>query len=132
MAEDRVALPGSDRQAAPNAQAIGPTDPDQQIEVTVLVKSRETDSRTTLAAMAGQSPQERKYLSREEFAQTHGAEQADLDQIAVWAESQALTVVETSVARRSVVLSGTVAAFTAAFGVTLTARTHCSGRVWAG
>jgi kumamolisin len=122
MAEDRVALPGSDRQAAPNAQAIGPTDPDQQIEVTVLVKSRETDSRTTLAAMAGQSPQERKYLSREEFAQTHGAEQADLDQIAVWAESQALTVVETSVARRSVVLSGTVAAFTAAFGVTLTAQ----------
>ena len=48
----------------------------------------------------------------------------DLDHVAAWAEAQGLDVVEASVGRRSLVLSGTVAALAAAFGATLTMQTN--------
>jgi hypothetical protein len=62
---------------------------------------------------------QRKFLTREEFAAQHGAAQADLDKVAAFAQAHGLTVAESSAARRTVVLSGTVAQMEAAFGVSL-------------
>jgi kumamolisin len=62
---------------------------------------------------------QRKHLSREDFAGTYGADPADLKRIADFASKAGLTVLESSPARRTVVLSGTAAQMSAAFGVTL-------------
>jgi kumamolisin len=58
-------------------------------------------------------------MSREEFANRYGAAPDDLKKITDFAKAAGLTVVETSAARRTVVLSGTVGQMNAAFGVNL-------------
>jgi kumamolisin len=60
-----------------------------------------------------------KFLSREDFAARYGASQADLDAVAEFARSHGLSVVESSVARRTVVVSGSVAQMMQAFAVEL-------------
>jgi len=67
------------------------------------------------AAPAGQ----KKFLAREDFAVLYGAAQADLDAVAMFARSHGLRVVESSVPRRSVLVSGTVAQMNLAFAVEL-------------
>ena len=55
-------------------------------------------------------------LSREEFAQQYGADPADIQKVAAFAAGEGLTVESSDAARRTVVLSGTLAALTQAFG----------------
>jgi hypothetical protein len=61
----------------------------------------------------------RKHISRQDFAAQFGADQADLDKVADFGKSHGLKVVESSIARRSMVLSGTVHQMSNAFAVTL-------------
>jgi kumamolisin len=69
-------------------------------------------------------------MSREEFAKQHGADPADLAAVRNFATANGLTVVLEHAARRTVVLSGTVAQFNAAFAVDLKLMRHdsCSYR----
>ena len=60
------------------------------------------------AYWAATPPGKRRFLSGEEFAARHGAAREDLNAIAGFARGHGLTVVEASVAGRTVVLSGTV------------------------
>ena len=61
----------------------------------------------------------RCYLSGREFATIYGASQEDLTAIAAFAAANGLEVVESSIARRTVVLKGTVAQMNEAFAVDL-------------
>jgi kumamolisin len=65
------------------------------------------------------SPLQRKYLSHDEIAAKYGAASEDLDQVVAFAQSQGLTIVETSIARRAVVVSGTVEQINRAFAIEL-------------
>jgi kumamolisin len=69
-------------------------------------------------------------LSREEFAARHGADAADLAAVRTFAAAHGLAVVLEHAARRTVILSGTVAQFNAAFSVRLQRMQHdsCSYR----
>jgi kumamolisin len=58
-------------------------------------------------------------ISREEFAKQFGAAPADIAAVRKFASSRGLAIVEESAARRTVVLSGTVAQFNDAFAVDL-------------
>jgi kumamolisin len=58
-------------------------------------------------------------LSREAFARTYGAAETDLDAVAEFARSQGLQETERSVARRIIVLLGTVSQASRAFGTEL-------------
>jgi kumamolisin len=58
-------------------------------------------------------------LSREEFATRFGASENDLNRVAEFARSNGLNVVESSLGRRTVVLSGTVEQMSRAFAVEL-------------
>jgi kumamolisin len=58
-------------------------------------------------------------MSREEFANLYGVAPDDLKKVTDFAKIAGLTVVETSAARRTAVLSGTVGQMNAAFGVNL-------------
>jgi kumamolisin len=66
-------------------------------------------------------------MSREEFAQEHGADPADLAKVRKFATAHGLTVVEENAARRTVVLSGAVEQFNNAFSVRLQQYAHPGG-----
>jgi len=90
----------------------GPVDPDQRIEVSVIVRPKRPLE--DLDARLGQA---QPYLTREEFAATYGAEPADLAKVETFAKQHGLKVIESSPARRTVRLAGRAADVANAFGV---------------
>jgi len=104
---DRQIIPGSERSALPGSRVLGDAEPAQEATVTVFLRSKRAD-----APLPGA-------LSRTEFADAYGADPADVRSVEAFARAHGLTVVESSSGRRSVVLRGTVAQLSAAFGVTL-------------
>lgn len=120
MPQARTAVEGSNRSPVPNAEMIGAAHPDERLEVTVRVRSRapaQLDQHVRSITSTETPPA--APMSREEFADRFGADPADIRRVVEFARGAGLTVVESSAARRSVVLSGTVAQLTAAFDVQL-------------
>lgn len=123
-----VPLPGSARAPLPDAHVVGPTALDERLEVTVRVRPRSSlQALATSKTMTAHLPRERQYMSRDDHAARHGADPQDLAAVAAFAKRHGLTVVESSGARRSLVLSGTVAALSNAFGVVLEHYEHPHG-----
>ena len=123
--ENRVVLQGSERRAVAGAESIGRPNPDERVEVTVRVRSKagQALSEHVRSLAAGQ----RQPLGREAFAERFGASVDDLAKVEQFARQHGLAVVETSPARRSVVLSGTVSQLSSAFGVGLELYAHPAG-----
>lgn len=117
--QGRVELKGSTRKALPDAQDTGPADPNQQIEVSVLLRRGSKSKQFPPAIQASPRLSKRKYLSREEFASKYGASEGDIRKIRAFAQEYGLRVVSEDVATRAVKLTGTVQAFNSAFGVDL-------------
>jgi kumamolisin len=130
MAGPSNPIRGSERSPLPGARAIGPADANERLEVTVQVRPR---SGTRFAALAkdiaeGRAPKAGgSHMTREEFEQAHGADAADLDKVEAFAKAHGLAVLERSASRRAIVLAGSVANFSTAFGVTLEAYEHPGG-----
>jgi kumamolisin len=123
-----VPLPGSARAPLPDAHVVGPMALDERLEVTVRVRPRSSlQALATSKPMTAHLPRERQYMSRDDHAARHGADPQDLAAVAAFAKRHGLTVVESSGARRSLVLSGTVAALSNAFGVVLEHYEHPHG-----
>jgi kumamolisin len=111
-----VVLAKSHRKPAPGARLIGDVDPQEILEITVRVRSRSPEDRAALLAkMQNQPLAARQYLTREQLASQFGADPADLDKVAEYAREHGLTVTSTSVPRRTVMISGTVADLIKAF-----------------
>lgn len=121
----RVRVPGSDRKPVVGAQVVGPAASEERLEVTVRVRPRVT--LPSLERLGTRLPLERRHLTREEHEARHGADRRDLKQVERFAREHRLVVVDSSVAGRSVVLSGTIAAFSEAFGVKLEMYEHPDG-----
>jgi kumamolisin len=115
----RVPLPRSERGLLAGARRVGPADPQEHVEVTVVVRRR--------AELVRPFTRERPPLSREVFATAHGADPADLERMRRFASDSGLQLVGEYVGRRAVVLSGTVAAFSRAFEVELGRYAHPAG-----
>lgn len=109
MPSERVALRGSERRLRPNTQQIGIPDPASLITVTVLLRRKNSD----LPAPGTET------LSREEFAARFGASADDVPPIEEFACDNDLTVMQIDLARRSIVLVGTVANMGEAFATDL-------------
>jgi kumamolisin len=102
----------------PKARLIGEADANETAQVTVIVLRK--DGAPPLADheyWIRTPPGRRTFLSPEEFAARYGAAQKDIDTVVEFARSQGLTVLEAHAGRRSVILKGTVAQMSAAFGV---------------
>ncbi len=126
--QGRVELKGSTKKALAGAKDVGPADANELIEVSVLL--RRGSKKGTFPAvekMGAQLPRKRTYLSREDFARLHGAKATDLKKIEAFAAAHGLRVVSEEAARRTVKLSGTVKAFSEAFGVELRRFEHETG-----
>jgi len=131
--QNRVPLPGSDKQPVAGAEELGEAHPDERLEVTVRVRRRaEQDLAAQINLLASTLPEAREHLTREAYAERHGADPADIARVEAFARANGLSVVETSAARHSVVLSGTVAAVSAAFGVKLAQYGHPDGGTFRG
>ena len=110
--QKRIALPGSSRARARGASILGPTDPKQIVEVSVVLKHRRELNNEAHTA---------KRLTHEEFAAIYGSDPDHVTRIRAFAAAHQLDVIEDadSVARRTMKLRGTVANLEKAFGVTL-------------
>jgi kumamolisin len=109
MASERLAIPGSERQQIPNSTVIGPPDPNEIMSATIVLRRRNANLPPPGAAT----------ISRADFAERFGADAGDAKQVEQFAAENDLTIVEIDLARRSVVLAGTVANMSEAFGTQL-------------
>ncbi|HXN72626.1 MAG TPA: S53 family peptidase [Candidatus Acidoferrales bacterium] len=126
--QNRVELKTSDRTEFPGARKVGPADPNERIEVTVVLRrGSEPSAFPSIDRLGATAPKEREHLSREDFAAKFGARAADIAKIRAFAAEYGLDVVSESPARRSVFLGGTVEAFSKAFGVQLSRYQHARG-----
>ncbi len=129
----RVPVAGSERAPVAGAHAVGAADPAERVLVTVRVRPRQAGQmkagqmKAAIAEAATALPGQRRQLSREEFEQSHGSDPGELARVEEFAHEHDLDVVEVSSPRRSVVLSGTVAALSVAFGVELRTYEHPGG-----
>ena len=118
---------GSDRAPMPGARDVGDADPQERLEVTVMLRQpADDDLKARLAALAAGDTSS-GFLSREAYAQQFGADPADIAAVTAFAQAHGLVVVISHPERRTMVLSGTVAQFNAAFGVTLRRFEHPDG-----
>jgi kumamolisin len=112
-------LGGSERTALPNARTLGPADQSERLEVSVIVRPQARDALEERVSRLARADRSMSPLSRESFAAAHGASTADLAAVKAFAQLHGLSVVQQHAARRTIVLSGTVAQFSVAFGVEL-------------
>jgi kumamolisin len=113
---DLVPLPGSERSELRGATpAREPLDNSHVITVTVLLRRR-----AEVPAALVEGPQT---ITTSELGDRYGADPADAQLVSEVLGSYGLTVTETHLASRRMMVSGTIAAMQAAFGTTLTAVT---------
>jgi kumamolisin len=124
-----VRVQGSERSAVKGARKVGVANPKERILVTVVVRRRPPVRvlSSVIKEISTIQVKERRHLSREEFAATQGADPAELEKVEEFAHEHGLDVVEASPEQRRLVLSGTVAAFSKAFGVSLARFKHPKG-----
>ncbi len=122
-----IPLKGSERTAVPGARVIAPADPAERLEVSVIVRRRAAQLMRERVQAFSSAPRPADYLSREAFAREHGADPADFARVRAFAQAQHLLVVQEHAARRTMVLSGSVAQFSAAFAVQLQQTAHAGG-----
>jgi kumamolisin len=117
-------LEGSTKHRLPNAEVVGEV-PSAEFRVTVTVRRR--NELPSIEAQSKQKPGERTYMTREEHADKHGADPADIAKVEAFAKENGLRVTDTNAAQRTVTLSGSAAAYNNAFGVDL--KMYKSGEV---
>jgi kumamolisin len=123
-----IPLKGSERSAVPGARVLAPADPAERLEVSVIVRRRAAQRMHERIEALLSGGRAANYLSREEFAREHGADPADFARVRAFAQAQHLAVVQEHAARRTMILSGTVAQFSAAFAVQLHQMAHSGGK----
>jgi kumamolisin len=123
----KVKLQGSERQPMLGAKAVGKADPNERLEVSVVLRRRNASKLTERVRKLAKRESAGGSLSREDFERQFGADTADIDAVKAFAAQHGLAIVEAHAGRRTVVLSGTVAQFNVAFDVNLQRFEHAGG-----
>jgi kumamolisin len=110
--QKKVDLPGSERTLPPRCERTGDVDGSSLISVTVVLRRTGSEPIVDAQGMIQQ-------VRREDFCQKFCADPKDVQAVEQFAHHHHLSVVETSLAKRRVVLRGTVKSLSAAFGATL-------------
>ncbi|WP_425144912.1 S53 family peptidase [Deinococcus sp.] len=110
--QPRVSIPGSERALPAQAVRVGTPHADSEVQVTLRLRPRRALQPQALNAEAAP-------LTRAEFAASYGASPDDLHAVENFAHDHGLTMQESSLERRTVVLSGPLDAVEEAFGVKL-------------
>jgi kumamolisin len=115
--QNKIALPGSHKAPVPEATLVGPTDPSQLAEVSIVLKQRRA---LKLSQLQG------KVLSHDDFASAYGAEPEQLERVRQFARDNGLTVIDRpdEAARRTITVQGTVSDLEKTFSVKLNDYVH--------
>ncbi|HXB63947.1 MAG TPA: protease pro-enzyme activation domain-containing protein [Solirubrobacteraceae bacterium] len=121
----RFHLRGSSRTTT---ESVGAVDSGERLTVTVYVQRDPQGTPAPAAHELGRlAPRARTYLRPEEAVAAFGAAQSDLEAVAAFAQAHGLRVVEASIAKRLVRVSGTAAQMNEAFAVKLGRYEHPQG-----
>jgi kumamolisin len=125
----RHAVAGSERAPMPGSRMVGPANPHERMSVTILLRRRPNspDVKSFIHTQSARTLNEREYLTHDEFQKVHSASDEDIEQLEQFAAGHGLDVIEVHPDQRRIVLSGTVAAFSTAFGVHLAKYEHPKG-----
>jgi kumamolisin len=117
----RFVVKNSAKRLPKGSKVVGAANPDQHMEISLRIRAKPGSvlDDASLLALGAQPPSKRQYVSREEFAAKAGADPADVAKIDDFAHQHGLTVKSVHLESRTVKLTGTVKAFSAAFGVKL-------------
>lgn len=126
----RHVIAASHRQPVRDAVPVGPVRGNERLEVTLRLRPA-APLPTSGDTFRDRVPHQRRYLSREAYAQAHGASADDIATVTAFAQAEGLAVVEADAARRTVVLSGTAETMMRAFDVKLE-RYSCPGGTYRG
>src|ERR1700733_1828648 len=113
-------LKGTERRRRHDARRIADADPDERLNVSI--KLRRKRGHPTLPDQLYWSktpPGKRTFLSRDEFADQYGADSKDLGVLLNFAKANKLRVIASSLARRTIVVSGSVKQMNRIFRVDL-------------
>ncbi len=119
MKPERVVIPGIPKSPPEGATVIGTVNPDEKIEVTLIVRRR----RPLPAA-----PVNEPFISREKFAELYGADPADFEILRRFATEHRFEVVFEDLGQRVFRISGPASALKAAFDVSLNVYSHRNHR----
>jgi kumamolisin len=116
-----VVLAGSERRERQDARAIGAVDPNERLQVTLLLRPNTPaeEQKNFIKELSAQPPSQKRHLSRAEFLERRGASPEDVRRAEAFALENGLTVVRTEPAKRAVVLSGTAEQFMKTFEIEL-------------
>jgi kumamolisin len=119
--DSRTKLPGSERVMLRAAKAAGKSDAKQKIQLTIMLQPKSRASTgsaraNALLSMATEMPQERHYVTRENFAGERGANPKDIARVESFAHEHHLTVDQISPAERLIKVSGRLEDLVQAFG----------------
>jgi kumamolisin len=118
-------IEGSELKPGPDAELLAPADPADTLKVTIVLRRRpDGPAVPDHAYYAKTPPSQRRRLPEAQFAEKYGAAEDDLAAVSRFAEAAGLEILDRNAARRSIVVSGTVAQFNAAFAVTLNTYRH--------
>ena len=118
--QPRIVVRGSERTALPQAHIAHALSPDELLEVTLRLRPKAPLAALPIpSALADVPPAQRTYLTREELEHQMGTDPADVQQVVDFAHAHHLAVVHADAGRCSLVLAGTAANFSAAFGTEL-------------
>ncbi|SRR2546423_1004314 len=123
-----VALPGSDRPPLVEARYIAPVDPEESVEVSIYLKDPAPEPLERRMAQV-KDPQAVPRLNREDYMQKHSAKEEDIESYKAFARNNALSIVDVDRPSRKIVLRGTAAAISHAFGTELHQYEHQGKRV---
>ena len=120
-------IPGSERHPVPDARLIHNSHPDQTVEVSIRLRPKSEAKHTELRS-ALEKPGYQQ-MSRSQYESVHGADPADVNQVKKFAQEFGLKINETGteLARRTVMISGTVSDLEKAFHVELSEYSHPKG-----
>jgi kumamolisin len=120
MPRDYKPVKGTEHKHPAGHAALKATAANEPVTATVILRRRQNGKNLRkLEDFSPQSKAPRKQISRSDFAADHGADPKELEEVAAFAKSNGLEVVESNPGRRSVVVRGNAAAINKAFGVEL-------------
>ena len=114
----KIALPGSHK-APHKGEVTAPINPADTVEVTVRLRRKKSIDDLV---------KEGKRITQAQYEKEFAASQKDADAVEAFAHDHHLSTVDLSLARRSLILTGTVADMEAAFGVKLSCSTDAKGK----
>jgi kumamolisin len=121
------AVPGSEIAPLLDAYIVGRPDPARRIAVTVLLRNNPTKELESVDQLGAKRPQDRRYLTRGQFAMAHSAAPEDVKRVIRFARQHRLQVTGQNLPARTIHLSGTVASFSKAFNVVLSIYSYPGG-----